>query len=90
MRNRDELEEMLQDVARRLSPAHVAALVAHPEAVRSALGSIRVLALRREEVAALHHDMQDKPYQANRTLGVLSKMMNLAESWDLRPDRSNP
>ena len=55
-----------------------------------ALGSIRVLALRREEVAALHHDMQDKPYQANRTLGVLSKMMNLAESWDLRPDRSNP
>ena len=34
---RDELEEMLQDVARRLSPAHVATLVAHPEAVRSAL-----------------------------------------------------
>ncbi len=37
MRKRDELEEMLQDVARRLSPAHVAALVAHPEAVRSVL-----------------------------------------------------
>ena len=30
---------MLQDVARRLSPAHVAALVAHPEAVRSALAA---------------------------------------------------
>ena len=55
-----------------------------------ALGPIRVLALRREEVAALHHEMQDTPYQANRTLGVLSKMMNLAEAWELRPDRSNP
>ena len=55
-----------------------------------ALGSIRVVALTREEVAALHQELRDKPYQANRTLGVLSKMMNLAEAWDLRPDRSNP
>lgn len=55
-----------------------------------ALGSVRVLSLTREEVAALHQGMRDKPYQANRTLGVLSKMMNLAEAWDLRPDRSNP
>ena len=39
MRNRGELKEMLQDVARRLSPAHVAALVAHPKAVRSALAA---------------------------------------------------
>src|SRR3546814_2800668 len=30
------------------------------------------------------------PYQANRTLGVLSKMFNLAEVWGLRPDGSNP
>ena len=41
-----------------------------------AVGSIRVVALARDDVAALHHDMRDKPYQANRTLGVLSKMMN--------------
>ena len=39
MRERDELEGILQTVARRLSPAHVAALVAHPEAVRSALAA---------------------------------------------------
>ena len=31
------LEGMLHDAAGRLSPAHVAALVAHPDAVRSAL-----------------------------------------------------
>ena len=34
--------------------------------------------------------MKDTPYQANRTLGVLSKMFNLAEMWGLRPDGSNP
>ncbi len=34
--------------------------------------------------------MRDKPYQANRTLGVLSKMFNLAEVWGLRRDGSNP
>ena len=55
-----------------------------------ALGSIKVVALGRDEVAALHHGMREKPYQANRTLGVVSKMMNLAEAWGLRPDRSNP
>jgi len=30
------------------------------------------------------------PYQANRTLGVLSRMFNLAEVWEIRPDHSNP
>ena len=55
-----------------------------------ALGSIKVAALARDDVAALHHEMRDKPTQANRTLGVISKMMNLAEAWGLRPDRSNP
>ena len=38
----------------------------------------------------LHFDLRDKPYQANRTLGVLSKMFSLAEIWGLRPDGSNP
>ena len=34
--------------------------------------------------------MRETPYQANRTLGVLSKMFSLAELWELRPDGSNP
>ena len=37
MRERNKLEVMLHDAAGRLSAMHVAALVAHPEAVRSAL-----------------------------------------------------
>ena len=55
-----------------------------------ALGSIKLTALARDDVAALHHEMRDKPYQANRTLGVISTMMNQAEAWGLRPDRTNP
>ena len=41
--DRDELRELLHDTARRLSPAQVAALVAHPEAVRSALAAAAAL-----------------------------------------------
>ena len=54
------------------------------------VGRYRVPDIQRSDIAALHHDMRDTPYQANRTLGVLSKMFNLAELWDLRPDGSNP
>ena len=39
MRERNELEGMLHDAAGRLSAAHVAALVAHPDAVCSALAA---------------------------------------------------
>jgi len=54
------------------------------------LGKTKVLTLTREQVADFHHQMKDTPYQANRTLGVLSKMLNQAEVWEYRPDRSNP
>ena len=46
--------------------------------------------IQRSDIAQLHHGMRKTPYHANRTLGVLSKMFNLAEMWDLRPDVSNP
>ncbi|WP_264211164.1 site-specific integrase [Leisingera thetidis] len=55
-----------------------------------ALGSFKVVDVERKDIADLHHKFKDKPYQANRTLGVLSKMFNLAEVWGLRPDGSNP
>ena len=54
------------------------------------IGSRRVPDIQRSDIAALHHDLRDTPYQANRTLGILSKMFNLAELWDIRPDGSNP
>ncbi len=54
------------------------------------IGNLRVPDVQRSHIAALHHDMRETPYQANRTLGVLSKIFNLAELWELRPDGSNP
>ena len=55
-----------------------------------AIGEMRISEVERKDIAKLHFDMRDKPYQANRTLGVLSKMFSLAEVWGLRPDGSNP
>jgi integrase len=54
------------------------------------LGHHRIADLARADVAQLHHQLRDRPYQANRCLAVLSKMMNLAEAWGLRLDGSNP
>ena len=54
------------------------------------IGELRVPEVQRKDIAALHHGLRDKPYQANRTLGVLSKMFSLAEVWGWRPDGSNP
>jgi hypothetical protein len=58
--------------------------------INPAIGRHRISELQRAAVAQCHHDLRDRPYQANRALGVLSKMMNLAEQWQLRPDGSNP
>ena len=55
-----------------------------------AFGSLKAEDVKRSDVADLHHKLRDKPYQANRTLGVLSVMFNQAEVWGLRPDGSNP
>jgi len=54
------------------------------------LGTRKASDIERRDIAELHHSLSHIPYQANRTLGVLSKMFNLAEVWGLRPDHSNP
>jgi len=58
--------------------------------IKPAIGPFKIVDVTRADLSALHHKWRDKPYQANRTLGVLSKMFNLAEVWGLRPDGSNP
>ena len=65
---------------RRLIEAHVL----------PALGSKKVAAITRAEIAALHHSLRKTPYEANRMLAMVSKMFGLAERWGLRPDASNP
>ncbi|HEY6322449.1 MAG TPA: integrase arm-type DNA-binding domain-containing protein [Thermoanaerobaculia bacterium] len=55
-----------------------------------ALGKRKVTSITTKDVADLHHELRSKPFQANRLLALLSKMLNLAETWGLRPIHSNP
>jgi hypothetical protein len=55
-----------------------------------AFGTLRVREVTSEDVRRLHHSLWKTPVMANRVLALLSKMFNLAERWDLRPDYSNP
>lgn len=58
--------------------------------ISPAFGKRRVVAITRADVTRLHLSLRKTPYQANRVLALLSKMMNLAEKWGLRADSSNP
>jgi integrase len=55
-----------------------------------ALGRRSLNEIARTDVARFHSAMRKTPGAANRCLALLSKMMNLAEAWGLRPDGSNP
>ena len=55
-----------------------------------ALGGLAVSAVERRHVVALHDRLSGMPYQANRTLAVLSAMFKLAVAWDLAPAGRNP
>jgi integrase len=55
--------------------------------VVSKLGPLRVAAVRRSEVEALHREVtKTTPIRANRMLALLSKMFSLSIAWDMRPD----
>jgi len=54
------------------------------------MGKMKAADVERSDIADLHHAHRDIPYQANRTLGVLSVMFNQAEIWGYRPEGSNP
>jgi integrase len=55
-----------------------------------AFGTVKVRDVTGEDVGRLHHSLSKTPVMANRVLALLSKMFNLAERWELRPDHSNP
>jgi integrase len=55
-----------------------------------ALGRRKVAEITRSDIAQLHNRMSDTPYEANRGLALLSKALNLAELWGLRPEGTNP
>lgn len=55
--------------------------------LRPALGRIKVADLRHADVERMHSAIATTaPYQANRAVAILSKMLNLAVKWELRND----
>lgn len=58
--------------------------------IKPKLGGMRVQDVTRADITELHYSLRSKPYLANRVLAIISKMFNLSELWDLRPDGSNP
>lgn len=58
--------------------------------LRPALGRRKLAEIGLRDIADLHHAMCRKPVQANRSISLISKILNLAERWGLRPLNSNP
>lgn len=58
--------------------------------LKPALGRMRAEDLGLAHVAKLHQSLKDQPRWANQVLAVLSKMLNLAETWGIRSLGSNP
>lgn len=58
--------------------------------IQPKLGKRSIESISRADVRRLHHSLRATPFRANRALALLSKMLNLAESWGMRPDNSNP
>jgi integrase len=50
------------------------------------LGSKKVAAVQSRDIHLLHVSMKNTPYQANRVLALLSKMLSLAVKWGWRSD----
>ena len=55
-----------------------------------AIGTLKVMAVDRNDIATLHARLHETPYLANRVLALLSKAFNLAETWGWRDPGSNP
>jgi integrase len=54
------------------------------------LGRLHINEVTRTDIQHLHQSLAARPYQANRVLALVSKMMSLAETWGIRALNSNP
>lgn len=54
------------------------------------IGDIKLVDLCKQDILALLSSMRSTPVMANHIRASLSKMLNLAEEWGLRPEGSNP
>lgn len=99
-RDRDRKAPIMSDLVERYLVEHArahkkASSVANDERIIAkrlipAFGRRKVAEITRGLVAEFHRSLSAIPYEGNRALALLSKMFNLAELWDMRPDGSNP
>src|SRR6202011_1689331 len=52
------------------------------------VGTKKIASIERRDIESMHIRLSDRPYQANRLLALLSKMLNLSVEWGWR--RDNP
>lgn len=82
---------MTEHVARRCKPSTIKEYRRNVDLfIKPALGTLKARDVTRRHVADLHARHHHIPYQANRTLGVLSALFNKAEEWGVREDGANP
>ena len=58
--------------------------------IKPRLGSLKTMSITKADIQKFHLSMKDTPAHANRVLRTLSKMFNLAEDWEYRPQNTNP
>ena len=58
--------------------------------INKQFGKSKVESISRGEIDKFHKSMRSAPYRANRVLALLSRLFSLAETWDWRPQGSNP
>ncbi|MBV5266084.1 tyrosine-type recombinase/integrase [Pinisolibacter aquiterrae] len=58
--------------------------------LRPAFAALKVEGFTAEDAKRLHFALRKTPRQANHVVGILSKALNLAEDWGMRPEGRNP
>jgi integrase len=58
--------------------------------IKPQLGNRKVASIAFKDINTLHRSLQETPYQANRVIALVSKILSLCEEWELRPQHSNP
>ena len=95
-----KLEPLIKDVSKRFMDEHA---IVHCRATTQKgyhrylnkhilpfFGNMKVSEVTRADISLFHNSLQKTPYEGNRCLEVISKMFNLAETWGLRSDHTNP
>ena len=100
IRDEDRQAETLQQLAERYMEQHCfgrckpSTMAAHrwllDKFILPYFGAKRIREITTQDVGRLHQKLQETPYNANRSLGLLRAMFNKAEDWELLPRHANP